>query len=150
MKKIFYFMAMVAALVGMTLMFSTKSMAAMAPTDEFAGITIEKGHAKDVAYETGGVGIEERATMQKSMKDYNVRLVFANTKGWYLSSVPVQINGTDGKVLLKEESNGPWFWVKLPQGSYEIVASYGNKQEVHKIDVGKTPQNVEFMWNLAK
>ena len=122
----------------------------MTPTGEYAGITIEKGHAKDVAYETGGVGIEERAAMQKSMKDYNVRLVFANTKGWYLSSIPVQINGTGGKVILNKESNGPWFWVKLPQGSYEIVASCGNKQEVHKIDVGKTPQSVEFTWNLAK
>jgi hypothetical protein len=150
MKKVFYLMVMVAALFGMTLMFSTKSVAAMAPTGEFAGITIEKGHVGNVTYETGGVGLEERAAMQKSIKDYNVRLVFANTKGWYLSSIPVQIKGTDEKVLLNKESNGPWFWVSLPQGSYEIVASRGNKQEVHKIDVSKAPQNIEFTWNQAK
>ena len=150
MKRVFYVMATAAASVGMVLMFSTKSMAASMPAGEFAGISIEKGHVDNLTYETGGVGIEERAAMQKSIKDYNVSLVFANTKGWYLSSIRVQIKGADGKIRLNKESNGPWFWVKLPQGLYEIVASHGGKQEVQKIDVGKTPQNIEFTWNQAK
>ena len=146
MKKLGYTMITVAAVVGMMLMFSAKGMAATIPTGEFAGITIEKGHVKNITYETGGVGIEERAAMQKSVKHYDLRLIFATRKGWYLASVPVQIKTSDGKVLLSKESNGPWFWVKLSEGQYEVVASYGNRKEVHKVDVGKASQSVEFTW----
>jgi hypothetical protein len=148
MKKVLYFMVIVVAMIGMTLMFSTKSMAAMMP--ESAGTTIEKGSANNVSYETGGVGIEERAAMDQSMHNYNLRLVFATMKGWYLASIPVQIQTPEGKVLLSKESNGPWFWVKLPAGQYEVVASRGNKKEVHKVEVGKTPQSVEFTWKQPK
>ena len=148
MKKVFYLMIMLVALVGMMVMFSTKSMAAMAP--EYAGISIEKGSANNVTYETGGVGIEERAAMNQSIHNYNLRLVFATMKGWYLAAIPVQIRTPDGKVLLNTTSNGPWFWAKLPAGQYEVMASYDKKQEVHKIDVGKTPQSVEFTWHNAK
>ena len=150
MKNILYFMIMFGTLVGMTLMYSTKGMAATMPQGEFAGINIEKGTANGVTYETGGVGLEERAAMNESLHHYNLRLVFANAKGWYLSAVPVQIQTPDGKVLLSKKSNGPWFWAKLPAGQYEVMASYDKKQEVHKIDVGKTPQSVEFTWHNAK
>jgi hypothetical protein len=150
MKRILYFVTMVIAFVGMMLVFSTKSMAAAMPEGVFAGISIEKGNVNNVKYETGGVGLEERAAMQKSMKGYNLRLTFATMKGLYLASVPVQIKGADGKVLLSKESNGPWFWVNLPAGQYEVVASYDKKQEVHKVDVGKAPQSVEFTWKRAK
>ena len=61
MKNILYFMIMFGTLVGMTLMYSTKGMAATMPQGEFAGINIEKGTANGVTYETGGVGLEERA-----------------------------------------------------------------------------------------
>jgi hypothetical protein len=150
MKRILYFVSMVVAFVGMMLIFSTKTMAATMPEGEFAGITIEKGNVNNVKYETGGVGLEERSAMQKSMKDYNLRLTFATMKGLYLASVPVQIKAADGKVLLSKESNGPWFWVNLPAGQYEVVASYDKKQEVRKVDLSKSPQRVEFTWKRAK
>jgi hypothetical protein len=150
MKKAFHVMVMVVAVVGMMLMFSTKSMAASMPAGEFAGISIEKGSVNNVTYETGGVGIEERAAMDKSVKDYNLRLVFATMKGLYLAGVPVQIKTPDGKVILNKQSNGPWFWAKLPAGTYEVMASYNNKKEVHKVDLSKGPQSVEFTWKQAK
>jgi hypothetical protein len=146
MKKVFHLVIMIVAVTGMMLMFSTKSMAVTMPAGEYAGISIEKGSTNNVTYESGGVGIEERAAMQQSMHNYNLRLVFANMKGWYLASVPVQIKNGEGNVVLKKESNGPWFWANLPAGNYEVTASLNNKQEVHKVDVGHAPQNVEFTW----
>jgi hypothetical protein len=150
MKKVFYLMIMVAALAGMMLMFSTKSMAATMPEGEFAGTNIEKGSVNNVTYETGGVGLEERAAMQKSMKAYNVRLTFSTTKGAYVADIPVEIKTLKGKVVLTKASNGPWFWVNLPAGQYEVVASYDNKKEVHKIDVSKAPQRIKFSWKHVK
>jgi hypothetical protein len=73
----------------LTLMYSGQSMAAKAPTGEFAGISTEKGNVNGVTYESGGVGIEERAAMDRSMHAYDLRLVFANTKGWDLAYIPV-------------------------------------------------------------
>jgi hypothetical protein len=150
MKNILYLMVMFVASAGMMLMLSTKTMAATPPEGEFAGISIEKGTMNNLNYETGGVGLEERAAMQKSMQAYNLRLTFANTKGAYLSDVPVQIKTPEGKVVLNKASNGPWFWVNLPAGQYEVVASYYNKKEVHKIDVSKAPQRIEFTWKHVK
>jgi hypothetical protein len=149
MKKVGYFIIMAVASVGMMMMFSVASVEASMPAGQFAGITIEKGSVNNVTYETGGVGIEERAAMQKGIKGYDLRLVFATTKGHYLASIPVQVKTPDGKVLLTEKSNGPWFWAELPSGHYEVVASYRNREEMHKVDVGKTPKNVEFTWKQA-
>ena len=150
MKKVFFFIMMVAASVGMMLMSSTESMAAPMPASEFAGITIQKGTMNNMPYETGGVGLEERAAMKGSIDDYNVRLIFATRKGLYLDSIPVQIKTLDGKVLLSKESNGPWFWVKLPAGRYEVSATYNDKKEVLKVDAGMSPRSVEFAWKGAK
>jgi hypothetical protein len=150
MKKLSDFIIMAVASVGMMLMFSTARAEASMPAVHFAGVTIEKGSVNNVTYETGGVGIEERAAMQEGIKGYDLRLVFATTKGYYLASIPVQIKTPDGKVLLSEKSNGPWFWAQLPAGQYEVVASYKNKEEMHKVDVGTTPQSVEFTWKQAQ
>jgi hypothetical protein len=150
MNKVIYFIIMVVASVGMMLMFSTERVEASMPAGHFSGVTIEKGSVNNVTYETGGVGIEERAAMQEGIKGYDLRLIFATTKGYYLASIPVQIKTPDGKVLLSKKSNGPWFWAELPSGHYEVVASYKNREEMHKVDVGMRPQNVEFTWKQAK
>jgi hypothetical protein len=149
MKKILYLMVMFVAFAGMMLMFSTTTMAATAPEGGFAGTSIEKGSMNNVTYETGGVGLEERTAMQKSIHAYNLRLTFATIKGAYLSDVPVEIKTLQGKVVLSKASNGPWFWVNLPAGQYEVAASFYNKKEIHKIDVGKAPRRIEFTWKHA-
>jgi hypothetical protein len=150
MNKISHIIMIAFVVTAVTLMYSAVGMAASMPTGEFAGASIEKGSANGVTYQTGGVGIEERAAMDHSIHAYNLRLVFANTKGWDLSSIPVQIKAADGKVVLNQESSGPWFWVNLPPGTYEVAASYNKQTEVHKVEVGKTPQSVEFTWNQVK
>jgi hypothetical protein len=150
MKRVLSIMIMNVALICMILMFSGKSMAAMMPSGEFAGIAIERGSANHVMYQTGGVGIEERAAMLKGVKDYSLKLIFATTKGLYLAAIPVQIKTPEGKVILSKESNGPWFWVNLPTGKYEVVASYKNLKRVLKVDMGITPQSVELAWKPAR
>jgi hypothetical protein len=138
------------ALICMILVFSGKSMAAMIPSGEFAGISIQKGSANHVMYQTAGVGLEERAAMLKGIEGYSLRLVFATTKGLYLAAIPVQIRTPEGKVTLSKESNGPWFWVNLPAGKYEVVASYKNIKRVLKVDMGMTPQSLELAWKGAR
>ena len=150
MKKVLSIMIVNVALICMILMFSGESMAARMPSGEVAGITIQKGSANHVMYQTGGVGIEERAAMLKGIEEYSLRLVFATTKGLYLAAIPVQIRTPEGKVTLSKESNGPWFWVNLPAGKHEVVASYKNIKRVLKVDMGMTPQSVELAWKRAR
>jgi hypothetical protein len=147
MNKISHIIMIVIVATALTLMYSAQSMAAKTPTGEFAGISVEKGNVNGVTYESGGVGIEERAAMDHSMQAYDLRLVFASTKGWDLGHVAVLIKTSDGTVLLSKESNGPWFWVNLKPGTYEVVASHNGDREVHKVNVAKTPQSVEFTWH---
>jgi uncharacterized protein (DUF2141 family) len=147
MNKISHIIMIVIVAAALTLMYSAQSMAAKTPTGEFAGISIEKGNVNGASYESGGVGIEERAAMDHSIHAYDLRLVFANTKGWDLGHVAVLIKASDGTVLLSKESNGPWFWVNLKPGTYEVMVSHNGDREVHKVVVGKRPQSVEFTWN---
>ena len=106
-----------------------------------------EGIMSGVKYLTGGVGLDERAAMQKMAQgNYNLQLVFAEASGPYLTSVKVEIQSKDGKTLLDIPSTGPWFFAKLPDGQYKITVSHAGKPEIQNLDVGKKFQKVIFNW----
>ena len=98
-------------------------------------------------YMTGGVGLDERAAMEKAAKgNYNLQLVFDETTGPYLANIMVDIQGKDGKHLVDTSTNGPWFFVELPNGQYKITVIHAGKPEVRHLVVGKNFQRVIFDW----
>jgi hypothetical protein len=107
---------------------------------------IEEGFVNGIRYMTGGVGTEERAAMEQMAKDYDSKLVFALITGEYLANVEVIIREPGGKILLEAASDGPLFFVDLPQGLYEITASYKNQRKFRKVKVSEVSNTVFFHW----
>jgi hypothetical protein len=108
---------------------------------------IKKGNMNGVKYLTGGVGLDERAAIQKMAKDnYNLQFVFAEASGPYLADIMVDIQGKDGKQLVDMSAAGPWFFAKLPNGQYKITVIHDGKSEIRHLVVGKNFQRVIFNW----
>ena len=108
---------------------------------------IKEGRVHGVKYLTGGVGMDERAAMQKMAKgNYNLLFVFAEASGPYLADIKLDIQGKDGKKLVDISTAGPWFFAKLPNGQYKITVTHAGKSEIKNLDVGKSFRRVIFNW----
>ncbi len=102
---------------------------------EKAGIL--KGDVKGVSYMCGGVSKGERAEMEAKSGDYNLKIVLATLEGSYLAKLPVSIQDEEGNQVLELKANGPWVYVKLPDGRYTVRAIYiGEKKRVVEVDEG--------------
>jgi len=98
---------------------------------------IKKGTSHGISYISGGVGIDERAAMERMARGYNLKLVFAEPSRPYLANVSVEIRDASGKRLVETTDNGPWFFAKLPDGNYRVVATFEGKKEAREVEIGK-------------
>ena len=80
--------------------------------------------ANNVEYMSGGVGIDERQQMQMKAKDYDLKLSFADRRGEFISDVKVIIDDRHGKELVNLTTAGPWLFVELPTGNYQLKATF--------------------------
>ncbi len=100
-----------------------------------------------VMYVTGGTGSDAVDLLKSMEKDFNLKLVFANTSGAYLSDVKVTIVDASGHVLLDATSEGPLLMAKLPAGGYRLDATFGGHSESRKITVAANKLiTVDFRW----
>jgi hypothetical protein len=76
----------------------------------------------DYKYLSTGIGIEARR--EKIPQDFTVKLVFASAKGELLANVKVDIKNLEGDSVLSITSEGPWLFVDLPQGVYNVYATF--------------------------
>ena len=75
-----------------------------------------------IPYLSGGIGLDEREALRSLANEYNMYLSFALKKGNYLSDVEVLIADNRGMTVLAAVSQGPWFFAKLPAGTYHSRA----------------------------
>ncbi len=100
-----------------------------------------------VMYVTGGVGTEAMDLLKSMEKNFNLKLIFANTSGAYLSDVKVTIVDASGNVVLDAMSEGPLLMAKLPAGSYRVDATFGGHPESRKVTVAANKLlTVDFRW----
>lgn len=101
-----------------------------------------------LAYTSGGVGIDERTRMAAENSDYNLKLVFANTRGEYLDEVNVWIKDQHGKDIVRSTTDGPWFYVKLPPGKYSVDVSFdGKTKQVRDLNLANAQVVRFFHWS---
>jgi hypothetical protein len=102
------------------------------------------------AYMTGGVGIEERDQMKKQANSYDLELSFADHAGDYLSDVRIVIDDEHSKEVVNTQS-GPWFYIELPAGKYDVTATFANRTEqIKDIQISKGHLETRLLhWNLA-
>jgi hypothetical protein len=103
------------------------------------------------AFMSGGVGIEERNLMQRKARAYDLDLSFADKQGHYLSDVSVVIDDKNGTQLVNSTATGPFFYIDLPTGKYDVKASFDNKtEEIKNLNISKDHSTKELLhWNLS-
>jgi hypothetical protein len=85
---------------------------------------------------TGGVGQDELDQLKEQAAGYNVRILFAEQGGAFISGVTVMISGPAGQPVVQVASGGPFLFVKLPAGSYEIKATHEGVSQARRLTVG--------------
>ncbi len=120
----------------------------LAPTSsalsEKAGIL--KGERNGVSFMSGGVSKGERAEMEAGSGDYNLKIVLATLEGSYLAKLPVSIQDEVGNQVLELKTNGPWLYVKLPDGRYTVQATYAGSQKKRAARVDEGLEIVMLHW----
>jgi len=109
---------------------------------------LEEKTSDGIAYVSGGIGIEERGALSAlaKTKEYNLKLEFIMISGQYTSGATVMIQDASGKTVLQAESDGPWFYAKLPPGDYTFTAALGDQKRVQRLSVEKRLQALKFYW----
>ena len=82
----------------------------------------------NIRYFSAGVGLEERQTEYPA---FPLKLVFTAGGKPYLTGVEVAIRTPKGDMVVtipKEQIEGPWLFVDLPSGLYDITATYGTQK----------------------
>ena len=104
--------------------------------------------ADGIPYMSGGIGLGERKDLRQMEKKYNLKLVFALDDGKYLALVDVLIEDASGNKLLEATSQGPWFYAKLPEGTYSVTATtMQGKTKKRQVQVGRQDRKeVTFTW----
>ena len=85
-----------------------------------------------IRYFSAGVGLEER---QAEYPPFSLKLVFTAGGKPYLTGVEVGIRISQGETaasIPKEQIEGPWLFVDLPTGVYDITATYGTEKRSAK------------------
>jgi hypothetical protein len=91
-------------------------------------------------YFSAGVGLEERAA---EYPPFPLKLVFTAGGRPYVSGVSVTIQSTKGGTALtipQDQVEGPWLFVDLPAGDYDVTATYhDHRQRLKgiKVEAGK-------------
>ncbi len=100
-----------------------------------------------VMFMSGGIGTEAVDLMKSMEKDFNLKLVFADKSGEFLSDVKVTITDSGGSVLLDAVTEGPLLMAKLPMGNYRIDASFEGRPERHNVAITANKlTSVGFQW----
>jgi hypothetical protein len=76
-------------------------------------------------YLSGGISVDDRTTMYAERGRYTLWVAtVARPSGAYLTDARLQIVDLKGrKVVVDRTMDGPWFFVALPAGRYEITAT---------------------------
>ena len=115
-------------------------------------LIVEGKTAQGFPYLSGGAGSDEREAMEERGKSYNVKLVFAEKTGGYLSNVKLVIGDTKGGEIISINTNGPWFFIQVPPGSYSVVATFvAETKQIKDLQVLKDQMVTRtLIWDLGE
>ena len=96
----------------------------------------------DTIYECSGIGLGEREAAENV--PHTLRLEFAQADGHYLGGVEASLSDAGGNEILAVRCPGPWVLLDLPDGSYQVSASFAGKTVTRKVTIrsGKRQKQV--------
>lgn len=102
-----------------------------------------------IPYLTGGVDPEERARLEASQGQFNLRLNFIiNNAGDRPFRIQVRIQDlTRRTTLVETEASGPLFMAQLPPGHYRVTLNYSGQEVQREMSVpGYGAASASFEW----
>ncbi len=101
-----------------------------------------------IRYFSAGIGLEERSAHYPA---FPLKLVFVAGPKAYLSQVSVTITDREGKVHLQippKQVTGPWLFLDLPPGNYDISAEGPGKASIkeHVTLSDKETKTIYLRW----
>ena len=128
---------------------TTSAVAAQIPP---AIIITEGKTSQGYPYLFGGVSSDEREAMEERAKGYNVKLVFAEKRGAFVSGVTLAISTTKGAEITSQKTDGPWFYIQLPPGDYSVKATLkGETKQIKNLTVLKDKMVQQgLIWDLGE
>lgn len=98
------------------------------------------------AHASSGIGDDDPLATLSG--EYTLQIVFATQgSGEYLADVRLQIADAKGGTLLESESPGPFFFVRLPAGTYRISADFnGTPLQKSVVLTGRGLKTLYFYW----
>ena len=77
-----------------------------------------------IRWVSGGVGAEEREALEAMSSEFSLKAVFAVEEHTaFLADVAFTIRRSGGEAVVEGKTSGPWLYVALPAGTYEIEAT---------------------------
>ena len=103
-------------------------------------------------YLFGGVGSDEREAIEERAKGYNVKLIFAEKRGAFISGVTVLLATAKGAEIASLMTQGPWFYIQLPPGDYAVKATFkGETKQIKNLSVPKDKRVLQgLIWDLGE
>jgi hypothetical protein len=113
--------------------------------------TIPLYRSGNIRYFSAGVGLEEREVIYPP---FALKLVLVAGEKPYLSRVDIKVFNAAQQTVLsipKEQVLGPWIFIDLPPGLYEITANWeGRPLTQRKVTVTEgAGRTVHFRWLMA-
>ncbi len=102
-------------------------------------VAVEVRRDRDVYWVSGGVSADERDDMVLALPDHNLKLVTAAERsGAFLAGAQVVVRDADGRTVLETALDGPWLLARLPSGRYDLVATYGGREQTRSVTIPAT------------
>jgi hypothetical protein len=113
---------------------------------------LEESGERGIAFMSGGVSETGREILQEKGKGYSLKLIFSSDRGEYLSNVIVKVFDQKNQTILITVSNGPWLFIDLPAGTFEIEASFrADRKKISRIKIEQGEQKViHLRWRLSE
>lgn len=97
--------------------------------------------AAPYSHMSGGITSDERAEIDRTQQgNYSLKLLFARPSGELQSDVRVTITDSSGQVVVDTVSDGPYFLVALPEGSYTATGQVAGEVKSEAIKVAASRQ----------
>ena len=110
----------------------------------------QEQHEGDVTWISGGIGKEEADAMRGVASQYNLRLTLVETQNGhsaFLSGAAVKISDAKGNVVLAVTDVGPFVFLKLAPGGYNVSADTAGRRLAKAVRVeNKAAKEIMLVW----
>ncbi|MGQ0750296.1 MAG: carboxypeptidase-like regulatory domain-containing protein, partial [Betaproteobacteria bacterium] len=71
--------------------------------------------------------------------------VFTLEQGNYIADVGVSVKDAQGRTVIEDVADGPYFMAQLPPGRYTVEARYGGKTVTRNLQLGGQGTRVAYL-----